>query len=93
MQALWTHEAVASLREVYRYIARDRPATAARTIESIVAKVASISAQPSLGQRYPHEPPGVRHLTYGHFRIGYRVRDDGAVEVLGIFDGRPFPRV
>lgn len=87
----WTHEAVVSLREVHRYIARDRPATAARTVESIVAKVASIAADPGLGQRNPNEPAGVRHLTYGHFRIGYRERED-AVEILGVFDLRHFPR-
>ena len=70
----WTFEAVESLRDIYGHIALDRPRTAERTIESIVNKVASLSAAPRSGQRYPYAGNrDVFVLTYGHFRIAYSV--------------------
>lgn len=87
----WTHVAEESLRGVYESIAQNRPRTAERTVESIVNKVASLSASPGLGQRYPHvEREEILHLSYGHFRIAYRVEPEGDVTVLGVFHGLIF---
>jgi plasmid stabilization system protein ParE len=88
----WTLEAVESLREIYGHIALDRPRTAERTLESILNKVASLSAAPRSGQRYPYA--GDRQvfvLTYGHFRIAYSIdSDQPGITVLGVFHGLIF---
>lgn len=87
----WTHGAVASLHEIFEHIARDRPATARRTIESIVAKARSLADEPRLGQPYPHRAdPTLRHLAYGGFRIAYRLEASGGIAVLGVFHGLIF---
>ena len=90
-QPRWTREAAESLRDVYDFIAQDRPHTAARTIESILNKVASLCGSPQLGQHYPYlEKQQVNLLTYGHFRIAYQVEKGGQLVVLGVFHGLIF---
>lgn len=90
-QPRWSREAAESLRDVYEFIAQDRPHTAARTVESILNKVASLSASPHLGQHYPYlDREDVHLLTYGHFRIAYRVEQDDHLVVLGVFHGLIF---
>ncbi|RMH20360.1 MAG: type II toxin-antitoxin system RelE/ParE family toxin [Acidobacteria bacterium] len=91
----WTREAVVSLREIHDYIARDRPATAFRTVESIIDKVQSLTGAPELGQRYTYLPEQrVHHLSYGHFRIAYLLAPnadgDDDVVILGVFHGLIF---
>lgn len=87
----WTLEAVQSLREIHEYIAVNRPATAFRTIESIINKVESLAAYPELGQRLASaERNDLRLLVYGHFRIPYVCAASGAVSVLGVFHGLIF---
>ena len=87
----WTLEAVQSLREIHEYIAVNRPATAFRTIESIINKVESLAASPELGHRLPAaRRDDLRLLVYGHFRIPYVSTPNGAVTVLGVFHGLIF---
>ncbi|NJL26951.1 MAG: type II toxin-antitoxin system RelE/ParE family toxin [Thermoanaerobaculia bacterium] len=87
----WTLEAVQSLREIHEYIAVNRPATAFRTIESIINKVESLAAYPELGQRLATaRRDDLRLLVYGHFRIPYVCSPTGAVTVLGVFHGLIF---
>lgn len=93
----WTFEAIESLREIFGHIAFDRPRTAERTLESILNKVASLSAAPRSGQRYAYAGDSeVFVLTYGHFRIAYRIEraPDGparpGITVLGVFHGLIF---
>ena len=86
----WTEEAAESLRDIFDFIAQNRPRTAERTIESIVNKVDSLAASPSSGQRYPYaEGADVHQLTYGHFRIAYELVGDHVI-VLGVFHGLIF---
>ncbi|MEO1082863.1 MAG: type II toxin-antitoxin system RelE/ParE family toxin [Acidobacteriota bacterium] len=90
-QPRWSREATESLRDIYEYIAQDRPHTAARTVESILNKVVSLSGSPHLGQRYPYlDRDDIHLLAYGHFRIAYQVDGDGDIVVLGVFHGLIF---
>lgn len=43
---------------------------------------------PERGYRY-HERPDqtIRILLYGHYRIAYLVRDQGDIDILGVFHG------
>ncbi len=86
----WTTEAEASLREVYNHIAQNRPATARRTIESILNKAESLQLAPTLGQPYSHRRSSVRKLTYGQFQIAYLLDDRHEVVILGVFHGLIF---
>ena len=87
----WTAEAENSLREIHDYIARDRPATASRTLDSILHRAASLLDVPTLGQPYAYDSdPAIRVLTYGQFQIAYRVGPGGRVTILGVFHGLIF---
>lgn len=87
----WTAEAEQSLREVHNHIAQNRPATARRTIESILNRVDSLREAPKLGQTWRHHRrSGVRRLTYGQFQIAYLFDDPDEVVVLGVFHGLIF---
>lgn len=79
----WTQSAKSSLQQIHSHVASDRPTTARRTIESIIDRAQALTEFPALGQPYPHRQ-AVRILTYGSFRIPYRL-DDGRVVVLGVF--------
>ena len=86
----WTTEAEISLREIYDHIAQNRPATAQRTVESILNRVESLREAPTLGQPYPYPQREVRRLTYGQFQISYLLEDGSSVVILGVFHGLIF---
>ncbi len=88
----WAGEAEVSLRDIHDYIARDRPATARRTIDSIISRVESLREFPRLGQAYPYQRQRpLRILTYGQFQIAYLLLEDAhRITVLGIFHGLIF---
>jgi plasmid stabilization system protein ParE len=87
----WTSEAEESLREIHDYIARDRPRTARRTIESIVHRTESLSEFPKQGEPYAYRPDHqVRILTYGQFQIAYLKMSPKTIAILGVFHGLIF---
>jgi plasmid stabilization system protein ParE len=84
----WTQEAATWLEDIHRYIAQDSPSAAGRVIQGLYEKIQMLSEYPEMGYRYREAPEGtVRVLLYGHYRIAYLFRKDGAVVVLGIFHG------
>ena len=87
----WTGEAAASLKDVHDHIARDRPTTARRTVESIVGRVESLVDYPAQGQLHPYpRHRGVRVLTYGQFQVAYLLEGERSITVLGVFHGLIF---
>ncbi len=89
-QLKWTAEAEQSLHEVHNHIAQNRPATARRTVESILNRVESLREAPASGQPWNHRHQGVRRLTYGQFQIAYLFDEPSEVVVLGVFHGLIF---
>jgi len=83
----WTDEAQRWLRDIHEYIAADNPAAAARTVEGIFEKAQVLARFPEIGHRYVASSRDVRILLYGHYRIAYLLRDDGNVDILGVFHG------
>jgi len=83
----WTDEAQSWLRDIYEYIAVDNPQAAADTVDGIYARAQALTDFPELGARYLTSARHVGVLLYGHYRITYLVRDDGDVEILGVFHG------
>lgn len=84
----WTREAEQWLREIHDYIAQDNPAAAQRTVHGIAERAATLNRFPERGYRY-HERPDqtIRILLYGHYRIAYLVKDQGDIDILGVFHG------
>lgn len=84
----WTHEAVSWLREIHSYIARDNPFAAQRTVRGIYERAESLARFPERGFRFSDQNEHqIRILLYGHYRIAYLVKQDGAVDILGVFHG------
>ncbi len=69
-QIEWTEPALADLREVYEFIARDSPRYAQRTTERITEAAARLARFPQLGEVLPE----FAHLAYRQVVIGnYRL--------------------
>lgn len=83
----WTEEALHWLEDIFEYIAGDNPPAAGRTVQGIYDRVQDLAAFPEIGYRYPASSRHVRILLYGHYRIAYLVKDDGNIDILGVFHG------
>ena len=83
----WTEEAQRWLSDIYDYIAADNRAAAARTVEGIYEHAQVLRRFPELGHRYAGSSRHVRILLYEHYRIAYLIKDDGNIDVLGVFHG------
>ena len=81
----WTDEALHWLEDIFEYIAADNPSAAARTVHGIYERAQDLARFPEIGFRSLASPRHVRILPYGHYRIAYLVKDDGNVDVLGVF--------
>jgi plasmid stabilization system protein ParE len=86
-QIVWTREAERWLSDIYEYIASDNPVAAAETIQGIFDRAQVLEDFPESGARYWASPRHVRILLYGHYRITHLVRDDGDIDILGVFHG------
>jgi plasmid stabilization system protein ParE len=83
----WTDEAQRWLEDIFEYIAADNPAAAMRTVQGIYDRAQVLRIFPEIGHRYLPSSRNVRILLYGHYRIAYLVKDDGNVDILGVFHG------
>jgi plasmid stabilization system protein ParE len=83
----WTEEAQRWLEDIFEYIAGDNPQAATRTVQEIHERSQILARFPEIGYRYLASTRNVRILLYGHFRIAYLVKDDGNIDILGVFHG------
>ena len=83
----WTNEAQRWLEDIFEYIAADNPVAAEGTIQGIYERAQVLAQYPEMGHRYLHSSRNVRIILYGHFRIAYLVKDNGNVDILGVFHG------
>jgi toxin ParE1/3/4 len=83
----WTAEAQRWLQDIFEYVAAENPQAAARTVQGIYERAQELATFPEIGQRYMASSRHVRVLLYGHYRITYLVKDDGNVDILGVFHG------
>lgn len=83
----WTAEAQQWLEDIFEHIAEDNPEAAARAVQAIYEQAQDLRAYPQLGQRYNASARHVRILLYRHYRIAYLVKDDGDIDILGVFHG------
>ena len=83
----WTNEAERWLNDIFEYIAADNPHAATRTVQGIYDRAQDLKRFPELGSRYTASSRRVRVLLYGHYRIAYFIKDDGNIDILGVFHG------
>lgn len=83
----WTVEAQQWLEDIFEYIAQENPAAAARVVGGIYERVQVLIDFPESGYRYLDSTRDVRILLYGHYRIAYLTKDDGNIDILGVFHG------
>lgn len=84
----WTAEAEQWLKDIHDYIAQDNPTAAIRVVTNIYLKAQLLRKFPELGHRYDRYPDQqIRILLYGHYRIAYRIKPDGNIDILGVFHG------
>jgi toxin ParE1/3/4 len=83
----WTDEARRWLEDIFEYIATDNPNAAARTVQEIYERAQVLATFPEIGHHYVASERNVRVLLYGHYRIAYLVKDDGNIDILGVFHG------
>ncbi len=84
----WTKEAEQWLQDIHDYIALDKPTAAQKTVKAIYEHVQLLQNFPSIGYRYlKRQDKHIRVLLYGHYRIAYLIKDDGSIDILGVFHG------
>ena len=84
----WTQEAEQWLKNIHEYISQDNPTAAEKVVTGIYDKAQLLLKFPELGHKYRSEPEGdIQILHYGHYRIAYLIRDDGHIDILGVFHG------
>ena len=83
----WTQESQRWLEDIFEHIAADNPQAAARTVQEIYDRAQILVSFPEIRHRYVASPRNIRILLYGHFRIAYLVKDDGNIDILGVFHG------
>jgi toxin ParE1/3/4 len=86
-QINWTAEAQRWLEDIFEYISADNPRAAAETVQGIYDRAQAIEDFPEIGYRYRASSRHVRILVHGNYRITYLVKDDGNVDILGVFHG------
>ena len=83
----WTEESQRWLEDIFEYLAADNPLAASRTVQGIYERAQDLTVFREIGYRYLASSRHVRILLYGHYRIAYLVKDDGNIDVLGVFHG------
>ncbi len=83
----WTKEAQQWIEDIFEYIVTDNPPAARRTVQDIFDRTQILVSHPEIGHRYMASRRNVRILLFGHYRIAYLVKDDGNIDILGVFHG------
>ena len=86
---VWTETALADLRDIVRYIARDDRHVAKRFGDLIVTKVRSLKTFPRVGRIVPeYREERMRELILAPYRIVYEIDDETTtLAILRIWHG------
>ncbi|MFT7531816.1 MAG: toxin ParE1/3/4 [Gammaproteobacteria bacterium] len=83
----WTTESQRWLKDIFEYIEADNPVAASQVVSGIYTRAQILLNHPELGYRYQASSRHIRILLYGHYRIAYLVKEDGDIDILGVFHG------
>jgi toxin ParE1/3/4 len=81
----WTDQGLSDLQNIHRYIARDNPEAASRTVQTILRGLDTVERFPEAG-RMGSRFPSTRELIVYPYLIVYRRKAD-AIEVVAIIHG------
>ena len=88
MKILWSPLAVERASDISDSIALDNPTAAANWIETIFKKIEQLKSPPLSGRVFPEvNNKEIRELTYGNYRIIYRV-ESKQISILTIRQGK-----
>ncbi len=84
----WTREAENWLKIIFDYIAEGNKDAAIRLVTAIYQKAEILKDFPLIGYKLHDWPTRhIRVLLYGHYRIAYLIKDEGNIDILGVFHG------
>lgn len=85
-EIIWSAESTRNLETIHAYIAEENPRAAEATVRGLIHKTDRLQHFPELGPPLQgYETRQLRALTYGHYRIIYRLADPTIVELVGIY--------
>ena len=88
MKITWSPLAVDRVSEIADYITQDNPAAAESWVNAIFKRVEQLEQFPESGRIVPELNISVfRELTYGNYRIVYRIEGNG-VSILTVRHGK-----
>jgi toxin ParE1/3/4 len=82
----FSQDARSDLKEIARYIARDKPVAARQWVEKIKSKCRLLTSQPDLGESRPDLGENVRFTLVGSYVVFYR-RSGSIIEVSRVIRG------
>jgi addiction module RelE/StbE family toxin len=84
---VFTNPAIADLKTITEYIARNNPVAAEKHGFELIAKTEPLAQFPFLGRSVPEfKIAEIREVIHGSYRIVYRVREDiQAIEILRVW--------
>ena len=84
MRIRWSPHAVEQAKEIFEYIARDRPEAAEGVLEGLIERVELLREFPEQGRVVSGSEEGdIRSIVHGPHRITYRVRA-GEIAILSV---------
>lgn len=83
----WTAESQQWLKDIYEYIELDNPGAAQTVVLGIYERAQVLLDHPEIGYSYQSSLRQVRILMYGHYRIAYLAKENGNIDILGVFHG------
>lgn len=87
MKIIWSPLAIERASEIAEYIAQDKPSAAEKWIDTVFAKVETLSSTPETGRVVPEiRNSKFRELIYGNYRIIYRI-EENEISILTIRHG------
>jgi toxin ParE1/3/4 len=88
MKIIWSPLAIDKTSEIAEYIARDKPSTAEKWINTIFSKVERLKSSPEIGRVVPEiRNDQFRELIYGNYRIICRIEKE-QISILTIRHGK-----
>ncbi len=87
MKIEWSPLALERVRDIARYIARDKPTAAEKWVKELFKRVDRLATQPQSCRVVPElNRQDIRELIYGNYRVIYKLADN--IQVLTVRHGR-----
>ena len=87
MKIIWSPLALARVREIACYIARDKPHAAERWVKELFKVVGRLAKHPRSCRTLPElNREDVREVIHGNYRVIYKIEDD--IHILTVRHGR-----